>query len=983
MHLSGIDLSHAIRWLAALALCLTGVAAANDVVSLEIPELESTPLEIRFEPANRRAVGFSVLVPDAGLLVERRSPADVVLVGRIPGRDDILVTARRTSKGIDRIRVRPRNGTEAFQAWLDDDGYRIDRVPASGLEPGACGVAPEFELLPAAGPAFQGPVRPVPETTSPPRSPSPASATRSDDGGSRPNLRRGAGCVRVAQLGLDLDFEYLSEVGGDVDEAILLVEQSIAECDLLYSRQAEVHLEIVRMIVRTDPATDPYYGVVGAGNLLDTLRSEWNTNQQDIDFDLGHLISGTPASDGILGLAWVTAVCTNYCYGISRTDSPGVIAHELGHNFSLPHCVDPSCTAMCGACMDLGPLSAAQVRNYVLGRACMSSMDGVDTALPPYAADDRVTATDGVAIIDPLANDAEGNCETLVLESFQRETDAGGIVTQLPDGRLRYGAPAGFAGLDRIAYVVGDGTGLVDTATILVDVTFTGTVTVARGCSSATFSRLEDALAYADPTIGGEILLGPGLWSGPFATDNPVRIRGLEGPERTVLTGDGAGVPVLAIDAPNHDIRIEGVTFALADDATADGGLSIVGKRTDIVDCVFIRNTSSQEGGALRLSGLSAVIADCRFDGCRATDGGAISCTLDGSLVVTDSDFVECVATGAGGAISSDASVTRLTRCTIALADAPVGAGVVLTTGYVRLLDTTICGSGPIPIEGEVTDAGGNSIGGGCTCGNAPWRMPMDCDRDGVDDRCTTLAGLVVDEDRNGVPDACLPPPTAPVRWGEDCAGNGHWYEMVVVEEGVTWQEARVAAGLRGGGLISITSAEESAFVFENVARDARGWNGTQGPWLGLYRSSSGWRWNDGEPLSFTNWTPGEPSGSGDGGCLWDGDGITDRWDDQPRSTPRRSFLVEYDGEDCDGDGAPDSWEIALGLEADDDADGVPDGCALDPADLNGDGVVNGADMGLLLGAWGTSGPGDLDGDGTVNGSDLGLMLGAWTSPGG
>ena len=47
------------------------------------------------------------------------------------------------------------------------------------------------------------------------------------------------------------------------------------------------------------------------------------------------------------------------------------------------------------------------------------------------------------------------------------------------------------------------------------------------------------------------------------------------------------------------------------------------------------------------------------------------------------------------------------------------------------------------------------------------------------------------------------------------------------------------------------------------------------------------------------------------------------------------------------------------------------------PADLNLDGVVNGADLGGLLGAWG--GPdGDLNGDGVTNGADLGSMLGAW-----
>lgn len=54
------------------------------------------------------------------------------------------------------------------------------------------------------------------------------------------------------------------------------------------------------------------------------------------------------------------------------------------------------------------------------------------------------------------------------------------------------------------------------------------------------------------------------------------------------------------------------------------------------------------------------------------------------------------------------------------------------------------------------------------------------------------------------------------------------------------------------------------------------------------------------------------------------------------------------------------------------------------PADLNGDGAVDGADLGTLLGNWGFvnpgagSGTGDLDGSGLVDGGDLGLMLGAW-----
>ncbi len=48
--------------------------------------------------------------------------------------------------------------------------------------------------------------------------------------------------------------------------------------------------------------------------------------------------------------------------------------------------------------------------------------------------------------------------------------------------------------------------------------------------------------------------------------------------------------------------------------------------------------------------------------------------------------------------------------------------------------------------------------------------------------------------------------------------------------------------------------------------------------------------------------------------------------------------------------------------------------------DLTLDGRVNGADLGVLLGAWGSADPyADLNGNGTVDGADLGGLLGAWT----
>ena len=47
------------------------------------------------------------------------------------------------------------------------------------------------------------------------------------------------------------------------------------------------------------------------------------------------------------------------------------------------------------------------------------------------------------------------------------------------------------------------------------------------------------------------------------------------------------------------------------------------------------------------------------------------------------------------------------------------------------------------------------------------------------------------------------------------------------------------------------------------------------------------------------------------------------------------------------------------------------------PADLNGDGVVDAADLTILLTAWGTPDV-DLDGDGTTGAGDLAILLAAW-----
>ena len=82
------------------------------------------------------------------------------------------------------------------------------------------------------------------------------------------------------------------------------------------------------------------------------------------------------------------------------------------------------------------------------------------------------------------------------------------------------------------------------------------------------------------------------------------------------------------------------------------------------------------------------------------------------------------------------------------------------------------------------------------------------------------------------------------------------------------------------------------------------------------------------------------------------------------------------------GTDAPAATAIVIAPASETDRNGnlVPDACESSIADLNGDGIVNGLDLGVLLSAWGEcdSCAPDFDGDGRVNGLDLGFLLAVW-----
>jgi len=145
------------------------------------------------------------------------------------------------------------------------------------------------------------------------------------------------------------------------------------------------------------------------------------------------------------------------------------------------------------------------------------------------------------------------------------------------------------------------------------------------------------------------------------------------------------------------------------------------------------------------------------------------------------------------------------------------------------------------------------------------------------------------------------------------------------------------------------------------------------------------------------DWVPGQTFGFGEGGIppLEQGEGLD-------LGRPNLSYAKDSDGDgvrdcidncvgvpnadqrDVDGDGVGDACDNCPSTsnpdQSDSNGDGVGDACQKSTCtwDLDGNGIVDGADLGELLAQWGTPGTADFDNSGAVDGGDLGALLANW-----
>ena len=117
---------------------------------------------------------------------------------------------------------------------------------------------------------------------------------------------------------------------------------------------------------------------------------------------------------------------------------------------------------------------------------------------------------------------------------------------------------------------------------------------------------------------------------------------------------------------------------------------------------------------------------------------------------------------------------------------------------------------------------------------------------------------------------------------------NGNDYQLT--SSSLTWTQAQAEAESLGGNLVSINDADEEAWLKETFGED-------EGFWIGINdaESEGNFEWVSGDPVTYTNWAPGEPNNyqqNQDYGRI--NFGATRQWDDAAAFVLFRG-IIEFD----------------------------------------------------------------------------------------
>lgn len=187
----------------------------------------------------------------------------------------------------------------------------------------------------------------------------------------------------ICELAIEADRQFWQWNGSNTTQTQNDITTVMNQVDFIFDRDCDVQFSITSLVVTTTNV----YTTNDPTGLLSEFTSFWVANNASIQRDLAHLFTGRNLSGSTIGIAYLSSLCNQTLgYGLSQSDFTsnlnsrvGLTCHELGHNFSAPHCNSSSpCYIMCsglGGCNNnvtlFGPTAAGQIDGAAHVAPCM------------------------------------------------------------------------------------------------------------------------------------------------------------------------------------------------------------------------------------------------------------------------------------------------------------------------------------------------------------------------------------------------------------------------------------------------------------------------------------------------------------------------------------------------------------------------------------------------------------------------------------
>jgi hypothetical protein len=439
------------------------------------------------------------------------------------------------------------------------------------------------------------------------------------------------------------------------------------------------------------------------------------------------------------------------------------------------------------------------------------------------------------------------------------------------------------------------------------------------------YSTISAAVSAAPS--GATIHIAPGMYNtATLVTSKQVHLRSIAGPATTILSGGGLTTSILAFTS-NASIGSTVRGFTLRDGIVGyefvgylvGGAIACINSSILIDDCIFEHNHSGLGGAIYSFDGATQITNSSFTANSAGYDGGAIQIGMGSGWLIADCTFTDNFARG-GGAMHVWSTTGTIRACGFS-ENSAIELGGALS--YYTIDSKTVLLDGCTLVANSANEGGGiyqwlNQTG---PSGALNLLNTTLCNNapDNISGPFNDLGGTIVSQDCNN--DGVCDADEIAAGSEFDCNGNGF----------------PDSCDLLAGTAVDCNnnSVPDTCDIASGTSTDIDS-NGVP---------------DDCKP-----------------DC--DADGLPDAWE-----------LLQGLDRDCNNNQLPDSCEIASGAE-DKNSNTHLDSCELARGDLNLDGIVNAADLAVLLSFWGWVNPpmGDLTGDGLIGAADLSVLLSNWGS---